>query len=50
MRVMQPKRELMQRRIAKTFRLDRLHGRENIVAVGAGLAVPLPDVAELFGH
>ena len=38
----------MQLRIAKTFRLDRLHGGQHIVAVDAGLAVPLQHMAQLF--
>ena len=29
-------------------RLDRLHGGENIVAVDAGLAMPLQHMAQLF--
>ena len=46
--VVQHRRKLMQLRVAKTFRLDRLHGGQHIVAVGAGLAVPLLDMTELF--
>ncbi len=42
---MQHQCELMQLRIAKTFGLDRLHRRCDIVAVGAGLAVALEHVA-----
>jgi hypothetical protein len=46
--LMQHHRQLMQWRVAKSLRLDRLHGGENIVAVDAGLAVALPHMAELF--
>ena len=46
----QHQRKLMQLRIAKTFRLDRLHGGEHIVAVGAGLAVALLHVTQLLGQ
>jgi len=40
--------QLMQLRIAKTFRLDRLHRRQDIFAVGARLPVPLLHVTELL--
>ena len=43
-------RELMQLRIAETFRLDRLHRRQHIVAVVAGTTVALLDVMQLFGQ
>jgi hypothetical protein len=46
MRMVKHRRQPMQ--FAKTFRLDRLHGGENIVAVDAGLAVPLQHMAQLF--
>jgi len=40
----------MQLPVAKTFGLDRSDGEENVFAVDAGLAVSLPDVAELLGQ
>jgi hypothetical protein len=48
--IMQHHRELMQRRIAKTFCLDRGDRREHIFAVDAGLAVALSHVAQLLGQ
>ena len=48
MRVVQHHRQPMQLGIAKTFRLDRLHGGENIIPIDAGLAVPLQHMAQLF--
>ena len=42
--------ELMQLRVAKAFGLDRLHRRGHVIAIGAGLAVALEDMAVLFGQ
>ena len=48
--IVQHQRELMQLRVAKALRLDRLDGRQNIVAVVARAAVSLPDVAQLLAE
>ena len=48
MRIVQHHCQPVQLRIAKTFRLDRFHRGENIIAVDAGLAVPLQHVAQLL--
>jgi lysophospholipase L1-like esterase len=50
MRIVQHQRKLVQRRVAKTFRLDRLHGSQHVIAVDAGLAVALEHVAQLLGQ
>src|SRR5947208_63479 len=50
MGIVQQHRELMQRRVAKTFRLDRFHGCQHIVAVDAGRTVPLQHMAQLVLH
>ena len=42
--------ELMQLRVAKAFGLDRLHRRGHVIAIGAGLAVALDDMAVLLGE
>ena len=47
-RIVQHQRQLVQRRIAKALGLDRLHGRQHIIAVDAGLAVALQHVAQLI--
>src|SRR5260221_6748141 len=48
MRVVQHYRESMQWRISKTRSLDRLHGRQHVIAVDAGLAVALLHVTQLL--
>ena len=48
--VVQHRCELMQLVVAKPFSLDRLHGGDDIFAVGAGLTVSLLHVAELLGQ
>ena len=48
--IMQHQGELVQWRIAKAFRLDRLYCRQNIFAVDAGLTMSLQDVTELLGQ
>ena len=48
--IVQHRRELMELAVAKAFRLDRLHGGNNILAVRAGLAVPLVHMTELLGQ
>src|SRR6185437_12259092 len=48
MRIMKHHRELVQRRIAKAFRLDRFHRRQHVIAIVAGAAVALLDDAELL--
>src|SRR3984885_10552732 len=48
--IVQHRRQLMQLRVAKTLRLDRLHGREHIVAIVSGTAMALLHVAQLFGQ
>ena len=45
MRIVQHCRKPVQRLVAKTFRFDRLHRRQHIIAVDAGLAVALQHVA-----
>ena len=50
MRIVQHQRQLMQWRIAKALRLDRLHGGQHVIAVDAGLAVALEHVAQLLGQ
>ena len=50
MAVMQHHRKLMQLRVAKSLRLDRLDGGQHIVAIVAGTAVALPHIAKLFGQ
>lgn len=45
MLVVQHHRQPVQGLVAKTFRLDRLHRRQHIVAVDAGLAVALQHMA-----
>jgi hypothetical protein len=47
--IVQHERQLVQLRVVETLRFDRLHGRENVVAIVSGAAMPLPDVAKLVG-
>ena len=49
-RVMQHQGKLVQLLVAKAFGLDRLHGRQHIVAVAAGLSMSLQHVTKLLGH
>ena len=50
MRIVQHHCKPVQLLIAKTFRLDRFDCRPHIIAVDAGLAVPLQHVAQLLGR
>ena len=50
MGVMQHQGKAVQLMVTKTFRLDRLYRRQDIVAVGAGLAVSLQHVTKLLGQ
>ena len=46
--IVQHRRQLMQLRVAKALRLDRLHRGQDVVAIVAGTAVPLLHVTELI--
>src|ERR1700745_202498 len=46
--VVQHQCEFVQLRVSKALRLDRFHGGQDVVAIVAGAAVPLPDVTELI--
>ena len=46
--VVQHRRELMELSVAKTFGLDRPHGRDDIFVVRAGLAMCLLHMTELL--
>ena len=48
--IVQQLRQLMKFRVAKALCLDRLHGRQYIVAIVSGSAMPLPDITELLGQ
>jgi hypothetical protein len=48
--IVQHERELMQLRIAKALGLDRLHGRQEVVAVVSRTAMSLPHEAQLLGE
>jgi len=43
--IVQHRRELMQLLVAKTLRLDRLYGGQNVVAIVSGTTVPLLHAA-----
>ena len=48
--IVQHQRELMQLLVAKALRLDRLHGRQDVVAVVSGTTMPLLHMTELLGQ
>ena len=48
--VVQQRGQLMQLRVSKALRLDRLHGGQYVVAIVSGTAVTLLHVAQLVGQ
>ena len=50
MLVVQHHRQPVQGLVAKTFGLDRLHRRQHIITVDAGLAVALQHMSQLIGE
>ena len=46
--IVQHQRELMQLLVAKALRLDRLHSRQDVIAVVSGTSVTLLHVTQLL--